>query len=76
MKPFFGPDETDVQQRPAIRRSFPTEGVVHQMIEAVAIFVGLFGACIFIAHAVEAHLKAGDWLGRLRSVRSMYRQAC
>jgi hypothetical protein len=45
------------------------------MIEAVAIIVGLFGAGIFIAHAVEAHLTAGDWLGRLRSVRSMYRQA-
>jgi hypothetical protein len=52
-----------------------TERVVHQMIEAVAIIVGLFGAGIFVAHAVEAHLTAGDWLGRLRSVRSMYRQA-
>ena len=74
-KPLYRPDETDVQQRPAMRRAFPTERVVHQMIEVVAIIIGLFGAGIFVAHVVEAHLRAGDWLGRVRSVRSMYRQA-
>jgi len=45
------------------------------MIEAVAIFIGLFSAGIFAAHVAEAHLRAGDWVGRVRSVRSMYRQA-
>ena len=45
------------------------------MIEAVAIVVGLFGAGFFVAHVVEAYLRAGDWLRRVRSVRSMCRQA-
>jgi hypothetical protein len=46
-----------------------------QMIEAVAIIVGLFGAGVFAFQLVEAHLRAGDWLRRLRSVKSMYRLA-
>jgi hypothetical protein len=45
------------------------------MIEALTIVIGLFGAGIFVAYAVEAHLRAGDWLRRVRSVQSMYRQA-
>jgi hypothetical protein len=68
------------RNRPATKvgyqaRVFPTERIIHQMIEAVAIFIGLFSAGIFAAHVAEAHLRAGDWVGRVRSVRSMYRQA-
>ena len=45
------------------------------MIEAVAIIIGLLSAAIFAAHVVEAHQRAGDWAGRARSVKSMYRGA-
>jgi hypothetical protein len=45
------------------------------MIEAVAVIMGLFFAGIFVAFAVEAYLRAGDWLTRVRSVNSLYRQA-
>jgi hypothetical protein len=45
------------------------------MVEVVAIIIGLFGVSIFAAHVVEAHLTAGDWLRRGRSVSLMYRQS-
>jgi hypothetical protein len=43
------------------------------MIEAVAVIMALFCAAIFVALAVEAYLRAGDWLARIRAVNSMYR---
>jgi hypothetical protein len=54
---------------------FQGKRVVDQMAEAIAIITGLFGVSIFAAHAVEAHLTAGDWLRRVRSVSLMYRQS-
>jgi hypothetical protein len=36
-KPLYRPDETALQQRPAMRPPFPTMRAVHQMIEGVAI---------------------------------------
>ena len=57
------------------RARFQRKSVVDQMVETVAIIIGLFGVGVFAAHAVEAHLTAGDWLRRVRSVSLMYRQS-
>jgi hypothetical protein len=45
------------------------------MIKAVAVVVAVFCTGIFIAFAVEAYLRAGHWLARIRAVNSLYRQA-
>jgi hypothetical protein len=51
----------------------PQQQVYRQMIEAVAVIMAVFCAAIFVAFAVEAHLRAGGWLARIRAVNSMYR---
>jgi hypothetical protein len=74
-KPLCELDERSVQQTPADGRArFQGNRVVDQMLEAVAIIIGLFGISIFAAHALEAHLTPGDWLSPARSASSTYQR--
>jgi hypothetical protein len=45
------------------------------MIEAATIAIALFCGGFLVALSIKAHSRADDWLVRVRSVRSMYRQA-
>jgi hypothetical protein len=48
---------------------------IRRMIEAATIVIAVFCGGILGALSIKAHLRADDWLVRVRSVRAMYRQA-